>query len=100
MNRAAYLAGFGYIAVCGTLIYEARHAEGVVAPQVVQQVTGSDAQRWFARAKATATQWRWTCRCGWTPRPRRPRALVTRLLATRLPAASSRRARWIDELPG
>ena len=52
MNRAAYLAGFGYIAVCGALIYEARHAEGVVAPQVVQQVTGSDAQRWFARAKA------------------------------------------------
>ena len=35
MNRAVYLAGFGYIAVCGVLIYAARHAEGVVGPQVV-----------------------------------------------------------------
>ena len=52
MNRAVYLAGFGYIAVCGTLIYAARHAEGVVGPQVVQPVTGSAAQRWFAGAKA------------------------------------------------
>ena len=52
MNRAVYLAGFGYIAVCGALIYGARQAEGVVGPQVVQPVTGSAAQRWFARAKA------------------------------------------------
>ena len=52
MNRAVYLAGFGYIAVCGALIYGARHAGGVVAAQVVPHITGSDAQRWFARAKA------------------------------------------------
>jgi len=35
MNRAVYLAGFGYIAVCGALIYGARQAEGVVGSQVV-----------------------------------------------------------------
>ena len=52
MNRALYLAGFGYIAVCGALIYGARHAEVVVEPQVVQPVIGSDAQRWFSRSKA------------------------------------------------
>ena len=60
MNRAVYLAGFGYIAVCGALIYGARHAGGVVAAQVVPHITGSDAQRCSHALRRTAIRWKWT----------------------------------------
>ena len=69
MNRAVYLAGFGYIAVCGALIYRARQVESVVPLQVASQVTGSDAQSWFAGAKARCNTVEVDVLMQWEPAP-------------------------------
>lgn len=94
MNRAAYLAGFGYIAVCGAVIYEARHPVAVVVPpQVVQQVTGSDAQRWFARVKANCNSVEVELQLRQDPAPSSTEGSGYAAAATRWPAASRMRAR-------